>query len=171
MTTIKKPNETHAGLLARIGKTSFIESHGHSASWADISKYVDETYTEDIFAADLQQEKNIYHIIYSGENPAGYSKIVLNEEGPGIQLRNITKLERLYLLEEYHDQKLGLKLLQFNIDLSRQNGQAGMWLYTWKENHRAVNFYKRNGFEIIGGHDFKLTETHANPNHQMLLIY
>ena len=46
-----------------------------------------------------------------------------------------------------------------------------MWLYVWTENHRAVNFYNNLGFKIVGEYDFKIFETHSNPNHQMLLSY
>ena len=46
-----------------------------------------------------------------------------------------------------------------------------MWLFVWKENHRAINFYNKAGFKIFGSHDFKLSETHANPNHVMFLKY
>jgi ribosomal protein S18 acetylase RimI-like enzyme len=46
-----------------------------------------------------------------------------------------------------------------------------MWLFVWKENQRAIHFYKKAGFHIIGSYDFRLTETHSNPNHQMLLKY
>jgi ribosomal protein S18 acetylase RimI-like enzyme len=80
-------------------------------------------------------------------------------------------LERLYLLKEFHNLKLGFKLLTFNIELTKKNNQAGIWLYVWKENHGAVSFYKKNGFIVIGSYDFNLTETYSNPNHQMFLKY
>jgi len=81
------------------------------------------------------------------------------------------KLERIYLLEEYHGRKLGLRLLEFNIELAKKAGQHGMWLYTWIENQRAIDFYLRCGFEIIGKYDFRISASHVNPNHQMLLIW
>src|SRR6185295_4739462 len=102
---------------------------------------------------------------------AGYSKIILDTPYPGSQIKNIAKLERFYLLKEFYDLKLGLKLFQFNIELSKTNDQNGIWLFVWKENQRAVNFYKRSRYLIIGSHDFKISETHANPNHQMFLRF
>jgi len=35
------------------------------------------------------------------------------------------------------------------------------------ENHRAVDFYKKAGGVIVGNTDFKISETHSNPNHIM----
>jgi ribosomal protein S18 acetylase RimI-like enzyme len=46
-----------------------------------------------------------------------------------------------------------------------------MWLYTWTGNERAVSFYLKAGFKIIGSHNFKISATHSNPNHRMLLEF
>jgi ribosomal protein S18 acetylase RimI-like enzyme len=86
-------------------------------------------------------------------------------------IKNVTKLERLYVLKEFHHLKLGLELFNFNVELSKKNNQAGMWLFVWTENLKAINFYKKAGFNIVGKYNFKISETHSNPNHQMLLLY
>ena len=46
-----------------------------------------------------------------------------------------------------------------------------MWLFTWVDNKRAVNFYLKTGFKIVGSHKFKVTDTHYNQHHQMYLSY
>jgi ribosomal protein S18 acetylase RimI-like enzyme len=171
MTSIIKANAEDSKLLADIGRVSFIESHGNSASEEDINMYVGSKYNYDVFQQELNDPQNIYNIIHHNKQPAGYSKIIFNTPHSNIQIENITKLERLYLLKEFYNLKLGIELFNYNIQLSKQNNQKGMWLFVWKENQRAVSFYKRIGFKVIGGYDFKLTETHSNPNHQMLLIY
>ena len=171
MTSIIKATPADAKLLAIIGKPAFIEAHGHSASEEVISNYVKEKFSEEAFKADLIVPENIFHIISHTDQPAGYSKIILNDAHPEISSPNITKLERLYLLKEFYGANLGAELFRFNVDLSKQQGQEGMWLYVWKENHRAIRFYEKNGFKAIGSYDFKLSETHTNPNHLMFLQY
>jgi diamine N-acetyltransferase len=93
----------------------------------------------------------------------------LNSPHPNIEPQHITKLERLYLLKDFYKQQAGLALFNFNVAIAKANNQAGIWLFVWKENERAVNFYLKSGFEIIGSHDFKISATHSNPNHQMFL--
>ena len=171
MISIIKANETRARLLNDVAKRSFLESHGHSAAPAEIDSYVSRTYTDAILEKELQDPKNIYHILFYNDQPAGYSKIILDTPYPGSEQKKITKLERIYLLQEFHDLKLGAALLQFNIALAKENGQEGIWLYVWKENERAVSFYKKHGFMIIGSHDFKISDKHSNPNHQMFLSF
>jgi len=121
--------------------------------------------------SDLNKHENLFHIIYSNGQAAGYSKINLNTPYPLIPSANVTKLERLYLLKEFHGLKLGLALFEFITDFTKKQKQDGLWLFVWIENQRAVSFYKKSGFEIIGKADFKISETHSNPNHIMFLKY
>lgn len=171
MTSIVKAKVKDIQLLADIGRISFVESHGNSASEADIYEYVKKNYTYEEIREEIRNADNIYQIIYFDKQPAGYSKIIYNVPHTNIPVENVTKLDRIYLLKDFYGLKLGYELFKFNIELSKKNNQSGMWLFVWKENHRAVGFYEKAGFKIIGSHDFKLSETHSNPNHQMLLLY
>jgi len=170
-TAIVRATQDDVALLADIGRQSFMESHGHSAAKEDINAYADEKYSHAAVRADLGDAGNIYHLLYRGDQPAGYAKIVLNAPHPNIAPENTAKLERLYLLRAFYGLQLGARLLSFNIALSKQHAQAGMWLFVWTENHQAIGFYEKAGFKTIGSHDFKLTGTHSNPNYQMLLEY
>lgn len=171
LTSITRASEDDLPLLSELGRNTFIESHGHSAPIADITKYVEQKFTYEVLQEELKDQNNIYYIVYYDKRPAGYSKILFNSPHSNIPQKNVTKLERIYLLKDFFDLKLGLGLLTFNIDLSKRNDQAGMWLFVWKENPRAINFYSDIGFKVIGSYYFQLTETHSNPNHQMFLEY
>lgn len=171
MISIVAATVSDTSVLAKVGRRSLLESHGHSAPTEIMHAYVDEKFTEEALQQELADSANIFHIIYHNSEPAGYSKIIYNQQLEQFPQQRFTKLERLYLLSEFYDLKLGHQLLQYNIDLSKQNGEQGLWLYVWKENERAMRFYNKWGFEIVGDGWFRLTETHANPNWQMLLRY
>jgi len=171
MVSITRVSESDSALLAQIAKTTYLESHGASAEPADIDSYLTEKYSSAVLKDELSNPENVYYIIYHGKEAAGYSKIIFNLPYAGSPVENVAKLERLYLLKAYYNLKLGLELFQFNIDLSKRNGQMGIWLYVWKGNARAVNFYTKTGFRIIGSHDFRISASHTNPNHQMFLEF
>ncbi|TYB73184.1 GNAT family N-acetyltransferase [Bizionia myxarmorum] len=171
MIKIIKADTNHAELLSGIARQSFIESHAISASETDISNYINSKLTIAAFETELKDVNNHFHILYFNEKPTGYSKIIFNFAQDNLPFKNVTKLERIYVLEEFHHLKLGLHLFTFNLELSKNNQQSGMWLYVWTENQKAINFYKKAGFEVVGRYDFKISETHSNPNHQMLLSY
>jgi ribosomal protein S18 acetylase RimI-like enzyme len=171
MITIIPVQAEHIPVLSRIGSLSLVESHGRSAPPQVMQSYVEEKFTETALAEELSDQHHIFHLIYYNGQPAGYSKIIYNSPIEAVPQTNITKMERLYLLREYYGLQLGQQLMDFNIRLSKQHGQQGMWIYVWKENHRALRFYEKVGFVIVGEGYFRLTDEHANPNWQMYLAY
>jgi diamine N-acetyltransferase len=171
MIAIEKADIGDVETLADIGKQTFLESHGHCASAADVAAYVAEKYSYTAFKEELSDINNIYYKIQYNQQLAGYSKIIFNSAHSAISVPHVTKLERLYLLKEFYNLKVGAMLFHHNIELSKKQNQQGMWLFVWKENSRAVNFYLKKGFAIIGDYYFKISETHSNPNYQLLLEY
>ncbi len=171
MITVVPATIQETKILTEIGRRSLIESHGHSAAPGVMQTYLSEKFTESAQQEELSDQLNIFHIINYNNQPAGYSKIIYRQPMEQVKQKNITKMERLYLLQEYYSLRLGQQLLQYNIDLSKQQGEQGMWLYVWEENERALRFYTKAGFQIIGDGWFRLTEDYANPSWKMFLQY
>ncbi|WP_207496962.1 GNAT family N-acetyltransferase [Aridibaculum aurantiacum] len=160
-----------APLLAQIGGTSLLESHGHSQPIEIMQAYVNRSFNEKACRAELENEQNIFSAVYYNNQPAGYYKIIYKFPHPAVSLKGVTKLERLYLLKEFYDLKLGHHLLEQAIKQSKAAGDKGMWLEVWTGNDRAIRFYQKKGFEMVGETEFRLTATHTNPAWVMLLQY
>lgn len=171
MHTITKATIKDALLLSEIGKAAFLVAHGHSAPEKDIDNYVTQNFNEENFKKELSDVKNEYYLIYSDAKIAGYSKVILNSKNENISSEDITLLSRLYLLEAFYGLNLGKELFNFNVNLSKENNQKGIWLAVWVENQRAITFYEKRGFVKVGKYDFKISETHYNPNHIMYLAF
>jgi len=171
MIQIIKANIEHSELIAEIGKQTFLESHGNSASKEDVNHFILKNYNAKAISKEFENPKIHYHIIYFKNKVAGFSKIELSTSNKDVNDLNVTKLDRLYILKEFYRQKLGSKLFDFNIQLSKKNNQKGIWLAVWIENQRAINFYTKTGFKIVGEYNFQISETHSNPNHIMYLKY
>lgn len=171
MISVTRLTPADAAVLADMGSASLVQSHGHSAPPQTMQEYVNRSFSVAACTKELQDEHNIFYAAYYNGQPAGYYKIILNSPHPAVPLQPATKLERLYLLQEYYDLKLGHHLLQHAVALSTRAGEKCMWLNVWKENHRAIRFYEKNGFQRVGESLFVLTASHANPNWVMLLQY
>ena len=170
MISIRPATIDDAPLLSQIAPQVHLESHGHSAKAEHHEYYIAMKLSLEAFITELSIPENLYHLIFIDEQPAGYSKIILNVPHPEIAERPVTKLERIYLLKEYYGIDAGKKLFDHNVMVARENHQVGMWLNVWIENHRAIAFYQKQGFTIIGRSDFELSPTHTNPNHVMYLL-
>ena len=169
MIRIEKPTEKDLAALTALAKETFVQSHGHSASAEDIESYILTHYTEVIFRKEINQPNAVYYLLYYKNKLVGYSKINYNQPIVAVKAKKITKLERIYILEEFHGLGLGLVLFDYNLNLAEAKRQKGIWLYTWTGNDRAIRFYEKMGFEIVGSYDFRISDNHTNPNHQMYL--
>jgi ribosomal protein S18 acetylase RimI-like enzyme len=171
MIDILKATINDAEIIAKLGKQTFIESHGHSASETDIDTFVAKYYNTKTVAKEFDSDKVHYYIIKLNGLAVGFSKIELSSPNKNVADLNITKLARLYLLKEHYGQNLGATLFNFNIELSKAKKDKGIWLNVWVENQKAIIFYKKHGFKIVGKFDYQISETHSNPNHVMYLEY
>jgi ribosomal protein S18 acetylase RimI-like enzyme len=171
MISIFKATEENSKSIATIGKVAVGDAHRRSTSEENLNEYLEKNYNENAIDEELKDPTNIYHLIRYNEIDVGFSKINLNAKHAEIAAENVTKLDRIYILKEFYGLKLGLQLLNFNIELARNNGQSGIWLYTWIGNDRAINFYLKAGFKIIASHKFYVTDTHYNLNHHMFLNF
>ena len=171
MNLIVKPTLNHSKILSEISRTSFLSAHGHSASKEDIDNYVARNFSEGVLLKELENSDNVFYLIYHKNTIAGYSKIVLNKTSKDISEENIVYMSRLYLLEEFYGLGLGQELFRFNLELAKQNNKAGIWLAVWVENQKGISFYKKMGFKKVGDFNFKISETHSNPNHILYLEF
>lgn len=169
MVDIQKPSLTDLPQLAELASMALWESHGHSAAFEDMNLYIRTKLSEEALRAELLDERNIFRWIRHEGRPAGYSKIIFDSPHDLVPALNVTKMERLYFLQEFHGLGLAQQLFAHSLDMAKQANQAGVWLNVWKPNHRAVAFYQKMGFEIVGESLFKISETHYNPNHVMYL--
>jgi putative acetyltransferase len=61
----------------------------------------------------------------------------------------IAELKRLWLLEEYHGQKIGYQVVSQLLDFARTHGYEKVWLQTSTKQGQAIRFYTRLGFHQI----------------------
>jgi ribosomal protein S18 acetylase RimI-like enzyme len=165
LSIIKKISPTQAKVLSELCKETFVIPHGHSAPKKEIEHYLRNNFSEERIQQELKRSKNEYYFIYHQEKIAGFSKIIFNSPNESIVADNITQLSRLYLLEEYYNLGLGKALFDFNISLAKKYNQVGVWLAVWIENKRAISFYKKLGFKKVGHSNYRISETHSNPNY------
>ena len=169
MISIRKATVNDVKQLAIVSKKAFFIPHQHAIPEEIMDKYLKESFNEETLTKEVTQQHYEYHLIFYKEKLAGFSKIILNTENEHILAKNITKMERFYLLKEFYGLGLGKKLFDFNLGLIKKNNQKGIWLYVWIKNYRALNFYEKVGFKRIGNYDFPISKTETRPNDILFL--
>lgn len=78
------------------------------------------------------------------------------------------QLRRLYVDARHHGRGLGRQLLDAAYAAARELGGRTLWLTVWERNERAIAFYSRCGFRIVGDTTFIVGED-AQTDHVMAI--
>src|SRR4051812_22642127 len=99
---IRRATGADCRLIADIGRVAVEDAHRNSCSKTDMDNFLDTHYSEEAILQELNDPANIYNVIFYGEQPAGFSKAVLNMSHPNIPHKNVVKLDRIYLLNNFY---------------------------------------------------------------------
>ena len=69
------------------------------------------------------------------------------------------ELARIYLEQSYWGRGLGGELFDECCRIAKSNNCDSVWLGVWKKNERAIGFYKKHRFEIVGTVEFDLASS------------
>jgi len=153
---ITKINLSEIEQLQIIGKQTFFETFAEGNTEANMQKYLEEGFTVDKLSAELNNPYSEFYFAKLDNEVIGYLKINFEQAQTELRDNKAVEIERIYVLREFHGNKVGQILYQKALDIAKQANADYLWLGVWEENQRAINFYKKNGFIEFDKHIFKL---------------
>lgn len=145
---IRRADKNDAALLSDLSNVTFIETYRECGPDEDLVKFMDTCYSEDVIASELQDPEDFYYIAFINNFPAGYFRLTEDpEQYPLSKKYKAIHLKRIYVLKEYHSQKIGAALMCFALKLAAEKNYELLWLGVWEHNEKAKLFYKKWGFE------------------------
>ena len=155
---IRKLDITDLENLQKISITTFRETFEEVNTEEDMQKYLDENLSLERLKNELENLDSEFYFIENENKNLGYLKLNFGNAQTEKVEENYFEIERIYVLKAFLGQKIGQILFDKAIEIGREKNLEYVWLGVWEENHRAIKFYKKNGFEIFGKHDFVLGE-------------
>ena len=155
--TIRLAGPEDAETVAHLGRSTFTETFGHLfRDPQDLQDYFDRTFKLQKIEASLRKENNVYWLAFAEGQAAGYAKLKLDSPSAFLNSGQICQLQKIYVLNTYLGMKIGYGLQNELLKKAAEHGCSDIWLSVLKENQRAIDFYKRGGYQIIGEHDFSI---------------
>ncbi|MES2748693.1 MAG: GNAT family N-acetyltransferase [Bacteroidota bacterium] len=142
--------------LQKIGKQTFQETFSESNSEENMKNYLEEGFSNEKLTAELNDENSEFYFATFENEVIGYLKINFGESQTELKDNRALEIERIYVSKEFHGKSVGQLLYDKAIQIAKQKNAEYVWLGVWEENPRAINFYKKNGFEEFDKHIFKL---------------
>lgn len=108
----------------------------------DVLEKERELHDVDNFQQEYFDNRGLFLVVMDDEKLVGTGALKKLEE-------NIAELKRLWLIEEYHGQRIGYQVVSQLLDFARAHGYEKIRLQTSQKQERAVRFYKQFGFYEI----------------------
>lgn len=145
--TIQQATPGDTDLIIQIGRDTYLEHF--SELWFDIDSFLDEDFTPASVDFCLRHpELHQYWLAFVDDEIAGFAKLNLNKLAahqafPGLEI------QKIYIKKAFTNQQIGKHLVDQCIRVATLYEQPVIWLDVLKTNQRALQFYQRNGFDII----------------------
>lgn len=144
--------------LQEIGRQTFYETFSQSNTEENMKNYLENGFSLSKITAELNDEDAEFYFAKIDEKIIGYLKLNFGQSQTELKDDKAIEIERIYVLKEFHGNKVGQILYDKAIEVARQKNADYVWLDVWEENPRAISFYKKNGFVEFDKHIFKLGE-------------
>lgn len=154
---IRRANSSEGALLADLGRAAFLQTFAADNTPEDMQEYLESSFSPEIQTAELSMPGSTYFVMQTDTGvPIGFTRLLSGLPDPCVTGKSPIELVRFYLLQEWIGKGNGGKLMQACIDFARGGGYDVMWLGVWQQNPRAIKFYEKWGFRIVGEHTFRL---------------
>lgn len=115
-----------------------------------LERFLADAYAPARIAIDLANPLVWYRGAWMQERLVGLVRLVAAPPPDAADTAGWIELSKCYVLPDYHGQGVAAELLDVALDLASQAGFERIWLAVWRENPRAVRFYQRAQFEVVG---------------------
>jgi GNAT superfamily N-acetyltransferase len=145
-----------AGLLAPLAIKIFCDTFDEYNKPEDMDHYVTHEMNQAKLESELAETDNVFFILWYQEIPVGYAKLRTLNPDKNVKALNPIEIERLYVLHQYHNLKLGAALMAHCLHYATLMNHDLVWLGVWEHNFKAIQFYNKWGFTQFGTHPFLL---------------
>ncbi len=138
---IRQAGLIDVALLSNLSTLTFYETYAAYNTPENMQQYVEKYFNNDQLAKEINEAGNNFFIAFINEQAAGYVKLRTSEKL--VELKNLKhiEIERIYVLQQYQKQKIGLQLINQSMKVAAVKGFEVIWLFVCK------NYYlKRNTF-------------------------
>ena len=155
-TDIRKITLADLEQLRSLAVQTFTEAFSSLNTEENMRQYLSEAFSSEKLMEELNSPGSEFYFATVNEEIAGYLKVNTGEVQTELAGQNGLEIERIYVLQKFQGQKIGQRLFEMALQVAKQQQCDYVWLGVWEENLKAIQFYRKNGFEVFDKHIFKL---------------
>lgn len=145
-----------AAALAEFAARTFAEAFGSNNRPEDMAAYLASAYGRRQQGAELADPDIVTLIAKSGARLIGYAQVRRHAPPACVPGELPVELWRFYVDRPWQGRGVAPRLMAaVHAAAHRLTGRT-LWLGVWERNGRAMGFYAKCGFRVVGTHPFRL---------------
>jgi GNAT superfamily N-acetyltransferase len=156
---IRRAVTDDAELLTPFARRVFLDTFLADNDPAAIDAYVREAFTPEKQRAEIAFERGVCLLAFVDNTLAAWALLRETEPVPpdcAIAAAQPMQLNRFYVDHAWHGRGVAVALMNAVKSRAAISGADALWLTTWERNARAIRFYEREGFVLVGETTFVL---------------
>ncbi len=142
--------------LIEVSRITYKDSFSSENTPENMESYLNTSFNKNKLKKELIDNNSEFYFSKFKDETSGYLKVNFGNSQTDIKDKNGMELERIYVLKKFQGKKIGQSLMNQTIQIAEKRNVEYLWLGVWEKNSRAIAFYEKNGFKIIGTHPFKM---------------
>lgn len=154
--TISTCTLAELSILKKISWDTFYNAFIAQNNEADMLLYMKKAFSEQQLKKELLQVDSTFYLAKIAGQTVGYLKINVGAAQNEAVGDAALEIERIYIDTAFIGQGIGRQLMQKALEIAQALGKEKVWLGVWEHNLKAIEFYKKQGFQLFGKHPFIL---------------
>ena len=152
----RRAGPADADALAEFGARLFLDSYRHLMEASEIETYVREHFTTERQQAELADRATTTFLAVE-PGICGYAQLTTGSR-PDCPLATgrPAELKRIYVEPAWQGMGVAAELLRLVEAEARQRHCDLLWLAVWEINQRAISFYGKHSFAVVGRQGFPI---------------
>lgn len=156
MVTIRNAVPGDARALAEVAEATFRAAFGAQNSAEYMELHCQSNYGETLQAAEIASPEMLTLVCEENGRLVGFAQLRWAEAPACVVAQHPGEINRFYVVLDWHGKGLAQRLMTASIDALQGRGCDVVWLGVWELNPRAITFYQKCGFTVVGSHTFSL---------------
>lgn len=152
--------------LARLAERSFRDTFAAENSPADIDHHCATNFGEEIQLQEILDPNYATIVADDDGELVAFAQVRLHSPKRLVRAEHPAELHRLYVLKDWHGRGIAHEIMSAVLAAPALKAADALWLSVWEHNPRAIAFYRKYGFNVVGDHVFQVG---ADPQRDLVM--
>lgn len=161
MTPVRQASFDDAKSISALAVETFGLACPPDMAQADVEAFTTQNLSPERFEAYLSDSTHVLLVAQNDETLLGYTLLIDNPPtdpvvDEAVTARPAVELNKVYVRSSSHGTDTAGSLMRATLETALDHGARGIWLGVNQLNSRAVRFYEKSGFAVVGTRRFKV---------------